>query len=53
MISQPYFLDDGSLVCMECVECTQQWGMDMVYTFNCWWNKHTRLVIPPLQEEEE
>lgn len=52
MMLQPHFLDDGSLVCMECVECTQEWGMDMVYTFNCWFHGHTRLVIPPMGEEE-
>lgn len=50
---QPFFLNDGSLVCMECIECTDQYGFDFVYNFNCWFNNHTRLIIPPIKEEEE
>jgi len=51
MMFQPYFLDDGSLVCMECVECTNAFGFDVVFGFGCWMNNHNRLVIPPMEEE--
>ena len=49
---QPHFLEDGSLVCLECVECTNRFGFDVVYGLGCLINGHNRLIIPPMGEEE-
>jgi len=44
---RPFYLDDGTLVCPECVECSHEYGFDVVFGMSCWLHGHTRLTIPP------
>lgn len=40
------------IVCPECVDCTEHYGFDVVFTMNCLLNGHTRLVLRDPDEEE-
>ena len=48
----PEYLEDGSLLCDECVECTEAYGFDVIFNMSCFLHGHRRLIIPPGREEE-
>lgn len=41
------------MICPECVDCTEHYGYDVVFTIGCLLNGHRRLVIGGPEDEEE